>query len=144
MRLTSGADEMRFIDANIVVDGLIDQNTETHISSALLLERIQAGAEQVAMTGPALAEVVFILRTARAGRKSAAEIASILTSFLAASSLELENRIVWIRTLELMAIHNVDLPDAHMAALLEGEPVAEVYSLDTDFDRIPGITRLET
>jgi predicted nucleic acid-binding protein len=42
-----------------------------------------------------------------------------------------------------MATINVDFPDAHMAALLVGESVAELYSLDSDFDRIPGITRLE-
>ena len=95
------------------------------------------------MTELVLSEAVFILGLGRLGRLSRNTIASMLSSIINSEGIELPNKDLWLRSLDLMATFNVDFPDAHMAALLVGESVAEVYSLDSDFDRIPGITRLE-
>src|SRR5262245_23085741 len=106
---------MRLIDANVLVDGLVDQGTTTHSASFELLTRIHAGNELVAITGPVIAECVYILRTARGGRKTAAEISRSLREFLESDGLELPDRNTWIRAMELMAAYNIDFPDAHMA-----------------------------
>ncbi len=134
---------MRYLDANVVVDALIDQGTASRVASQQLIARLLKGDEIVATTDLVLSEVVFILRTSRAGRLARADIASLLGPIIAAPGLRVANKPLWARALEIMSTFNVDLPDAQLVATMETTSDEEVYSFDTDFDRIPGVKRTE-
>jgi predicted nucleic acid-binding protein len=134
---------MRYIDANVIIDGLIDQGTRTHTASVRLLDRIRAGTEIVSLTDLVLAEVIAILGTSRGGRFGRADIKRVLLPIVTSDGADLPNKDEWIGILDIMADYNVDAADAHLTALIQLTPDADLYSLDSDFDRIPGITRLE-
>lgn len=134
---------MRYLDANVIVDALVDQGTPSRARSVQLLHRLLEGSERLATTELVLAEVVFVLRTARAGRISREMIARLLKPLLSSPYLDMPNKALWGRALDIMATYRVDLPDAHLAATMEMTANAEVYSLDSDFEDIPGITRIQ-
>jgi len=134
---------MRYVDTNVFVDALVDQGTTTRQRSLALLSRVRAGDEEVGTTELVLSELVFFLRTARAGKLPVDEVARAVTSLIRIPSLRVPNKGVWLRALELMAEFRVDLPDAYVAATMEFTHEAEVYALDSDFDRIPGVKRIE-
>ena len=47
------------------------------------------------------------------------------------------------RFLDTNILSNVSFADAYNAAYMESRGITEVYSYDTDFDRIEGIKRVE-
>ncbi len=134
---------MRFVDANVLIHAAVDQDPRAHQHSSTLVDKLQRGQEDVFVTELVLAEVAASLRSARTGRLSHAQIAEFLRPLLSLPSVHMLDKQIWPRSLELFEIRRVDLADAHIMALIERDGNADVYSFDTDFDRIPGIRRVE-
>lgn len=134
---------MRYVDANVIIDALIDQGTGTHGRSLQFLDAVTRGRETVATTELALAEVIWALKSARGGRLSGTSIRALLTPFINAEGVLVPNKALWQRVLDLLVTLRLDVPDIYLLALLEGEASPEIYSYDTDFDRLPGVKRLE-
>ncbi len=117
-----------------------------------LLSRLVAGFEQAATTELVVAEVIWFLRTRRSGRLTGDRIREMLLPVLSARSLHLPDKRLWLRILDLLVEHNLDVPDLHLIAqlqrdtdvrvLLGDEGEAELYSYDRGFDHIAGVTRL--
>ncbi len=138
-----GADPMRFLDANVIVDALVDQNTRTRLASLRLLERLVKGQESARTTGLVLAEVFRVLRSVRGGRVERRAACQLLSDIVEAPGLDIDEREVWLLTIDLLTDSALDFTDAHLAATMKAEGATEIYSYDTDFDRVDGITRLE-
>lgn len=51
--------------------------------------------------------------------------------------LKLPRRQVYLRALDLYAANTIDFEDALSVALMEQQKIAEIFSYDQDFDRIP-------
>lgn len=107
------------------------------------MEQLRSPDEEVFVTDLVLAEVAAVLRTSRFGRMSHLEIQEFLLPILAAPGVRVSEKAIWPRVLELFVQHRVDLPDAHQIALVERDGEGEIISFDTDFDRIPGVKRIE-
>ncbi len=134
---------MRFLDTNVLVDAILDQGTATRPASLELLERAFSGREEVRTTGLVLAEVFWTLRSARGGRVDRRVICDFLRDIIESPGLQMESKEVWLETLRLLADSGLDFPDAHLVATMRAEGATEIYSYDSDFDRITGIARLE-
>ncbi len=92
-------------------------------------------AREVATTGLILAEL-------RQGCKSRAEVELLLGAMRPLAYLE-AHRAVWLRAGELVASgaargHKLDVGDCLVAAIALSED-APVFTLDRDFERIPGL-----
>jgi len=70
-------------------------------------------------------------------------IRDILLPLISLPGLKLPHKRMYARVFELYTSLPIDYVDAYHAALMENRGEPEVYSYDTDFDRIAGITRLE-
>jgi predicted nucleic acid-binding protein len=57
--------------------------------------------------------------------------------------LKLTHRKTYLRALDLYASHPIDFEDALIAAQMERQKVAELYSYDRHFDCLSQLTRLE-
>jgi predicted nucleic acid-binding protein len=57
--------------------------------------------------------------------------------------LRLPAKTLCIAALNLFAERNISYADAFNAVYMQSKGITEVYSWDTDFDRIKGITRIE-
>jgi predicted nucleic acid-binding protein len=133
----------RFIDTNVIVAAAVAQDPGEHRRAVAALEAIYSGRTKHVVTEPVLTEVSALLLSRRVGRLTREEIAAYLLSFIGQPNVELQGKDLWRRTLQLTVSHNIDLPDAHMAALMEQDRGGQVVSFDRDFDRIPGVQRIE-
>lgn len=134
--------EGRLLDANVFLRHLM-QDHRTHSPAArALLGRIAAGEEKCWTTPVVIAEVVWVLSGAvyQLGR---AAICDALSGLLTMPGIAIQERQAVLRGLELYAGSAIDFIDAYHAALLLEQALPEVYSFDRDFDRIPGLRRLE-
>ena len=93
------------------------------------------------MTTVAFAEAVWVLQGPRYAlprehiREALADIARI-------ENLEVPELALILEALDLYAAYKIDFADGYQTAVARSLG-AELYSFDRDFDRIPGITRIE-
>ena len=89
----------------------------------------------------AVFETVFVLD--RAYRRPKVAIAEAMLSIVEAPFIETEFVERLRVALSLFARYNLSFGDACLSAAALESPPNEVISFDRDFDRIPGITRIE-
>ncbi|MDE3078107.1 MAG: PIN domain-containing protein, partial [Chloroflexota bacterium] len=58
-------------------------------------------------------------------------------------NLQLAGKRALLKALELYASTNVSFADAYNAIDMQEHGISEIYTWDTDFDRLPGIRRTE-
>ncbi|MBI2323120.1 MAG: PIN domain-containing protein [Chloroflexi bacterium] len=63
---------------------------------------------------------------------------------LASSGLQLPKKRLYLRALDLYTAHPfLDFGDALAAAHIQGQGLTEILSYDSDFERLPGVQRIE-
>ncbi len=131
---------MAQLDANVLLRQLLADH-ETHSPRATaLLARVSRGALTVEFAETTLFEVVFTLD--RSYKKTRTDIVENLSSFLTLPGVKFSEPRRALAALDIFGRSNVDFGDAYVAALaLESD--GQVISFDRDFDRIPGVTRVE-
>jgi predicted nucleic acid-binding protein len=127
-----------WVDANVVLRLLTGKPEAQARASAALMARADAGELRLRLCPLVVAEVVWVLTSAY--DVPPAQVAAVLSSFLASGGLVVEEGMLLISALAEMAEQRVDFVDAYLAvkARLSGAPVA---TFDRDFDRI-GVERL--
>ena len=102
--------------------------------AAKLMKRVEQGEIVLVISSLVIAEVIWVLKSFY--RYSLAEIADAVIPLIAAEGVEVEERDLLIRTIELAQDKNVDFVDAFLAvqAARRGEGVC---SFDEDFKRLP-------
>jgi predicted nucleic acid-binding protein len=138
---------MRFADANIFLRFLtqpvtpIDHQRWTACLS--LFARVQRGDEAITTSEAILAEVFFVLTSPRQYGLAVVDVAARLDPILAMRGLKLPGKRIYRRALSLLATQpKLGFEDALIAARLQGTKM-HLLSYDSDFDRVPGITREE-
>ncbi|MBI4494409.1 MAG: type II toxin-antitoxin system VapC family toxin [Chloroflexi bacterium] len=139
---------MRFLDANIFLRYLAKPATPADQAKleacSVLFQRIKRSEEQVTTTEAIVAEVVYVLISPRHYHLSHQDAAARIRPLLVLRRLKLPHKRAYLRALDLFATHNfLDFEDALIIAQMERQGLTEVYSYDTDLDRLPGISRFE-
>ena len=139
---------MRFADTNIFLRYLVQPVTEIDRARAEacreLFERVSASAEEITTSEAVLAEIVYVLSSPRQYGLSPVDVVARLKPIVALPGLKLERKRLYLRALDIYASQSrLDFEDAITAALVERTQPAELYSYDTDFDRVPGVNRIE-
>ena len=76
--------------------------------------------------------------------RSRTEIAQKLRPVLGLQGLRVYDRRIVERAIDIAELYpDLDFEDALIAARIQLEDIAELYSYDRGFDRVPGITRIE-
>ncbi|HHS98562.1 MAG TPA: type II toxin-antitoxin system VapC family toxin [Chloroflexi bacterium] len=132
---------MRFLDANIVLRYLLRDSPEQAERARALIHRIRDGAEQVYMPDIALADVVWTLH--RFYKRTRQEIRDVLLPILKMDGLRMHDKATAVRAVLLFADLGIDFSDALIAAEMLRSGREEIYSYDRDFDRVPGLRRVE-
>ena len=135
---------MRFLDANIILRYLTRDDEAKAAACFSLFQRLKGGQEQVTTSEVVLHEVLYVL-TSRAHYNLSHEDASArLRPILTLRGLKLPHKRVYLRALDLYtASPSLDFGDALAVAQMESQSIQEILSYDTDFDRFPGIKRIE-
>ena len=85
-------------------------------------------------------EAVYILQSPRHYGLSPARIRHLLEPLIALRGLRLPRKSLFARVFDLYCDRGVSFADAYHAAYMEARGIDEVYSYDTDFDLIAGIS----
>ncbi len=133
----------RFLDTNILLQHLAREDEQKAMGCRELLLRLERGEEVAVASDIVIFETVYILQSARHYGLSRSRIRQLLEPIIALRGLRLPRKALYARAFDLYDNSNVSFADAYNAAYMETRGITEVYSYDTDFDRVEGISRVE-
>ena len=123
-----------FIDSNLILRYLWgDPGSEK-------TEKLLKSKKKFLLTDVTIAEIVWVLVSFY--KWDRLSIAEVITALINLESI-IVDRELFLITLKLFKTYNVDFIDAYLAANVIKEGKGSIYSLDRDFDKIPGIKRME-
>jgi predicted nucleic acid-binding protein len=127
------------IDANVIVRLITDEPPLLAEKAEQLFAAVDRGEITLFVAEGTVAEVAWVLKSFY-GFPSV-EISTILYDFLSHDGLECEDKPGLLMALSLYKEKNVDFIDALLAVRMARQEISKIYSFDTHFDRLPGITR---
>jgi predicted nucleic acid-binding protein len=131
----------RFLDTNVLVRHLTNDDPDKAIRALALLERADEREEELVTSPMVIFETIFTLQnTYHASRTAIREGVGAVISL---RGLRLMNKGLYLRALDLYVDKNISFADAYNAVFMQSTGLTEIYTWDTDFDRLEGITRVE-
>lgn len=135
---------MRFLDTNVLIRFLAADDPAKSEACKRLFDGVAAGREEVMISESVFTEVVYVMSSPSLYSLSHGEIAERLRAIISLGSLQLAGKAAYLRALDLYAEHSfLSIEDALSVAHMERQGISEIVSYDRDFDRVPGIARLE-
>lgn len=124
-----------WVDANVLLRFLTGEPKPMAEQAARLMRRAERGEVLLILSPLVLAEVVWVLKSFY--RHTYDGISRVLIPLLSADGVEVEDRELLIRSIELARDKNVDFLDAVLAlqAVRDGETVCTFD--ESDFKRLP-------
>ena len=132
---------MRFLDTNILLRYLTKDDEPKARRALALLSRVERGQEKVMTSPMVIFETIFTLQ--KRYNVPRERIRDSLGDIISLRGLDLPNKHLYGRALDLYASKNISFADAFNAAYMQSRGHSEIYSWDTDVDRLEGFARLE-
>ena len=129
------------VDTNVILRFLTREPPDMAQQALALFTAVQEGDITLILEEIVLAEVVWVLQSFY--KHSPEEISSVLQELVNYPGIVCEHKSVILIALRLFASKNLDFVDAMITAHMVKKGVSDIYSFDTHFDRLPGITRLK-
>lgn len=130
-----------FLDTNILIRYLTGDDPKKADRAEKLLLSARSGRTTLFLTHMALAEAIWVLSSEYHLTKT--EIADGLRRVLNTHNIQCDEAPLILATLALFESKSISFVDAYHATFLPAKGITEIYSYDTDFDQVPGITRRE-
>lgn len=134
---------VRFLDANIIIRYVTQDDAVLAQKARAILQRIKDGTVQATTCEAILSECVFVLSSKRLYHLPRPQVAELLKVIIAFKGLKMAYKRVYQKALDLYAMTTLDFADALAVAHMERQKITEIYSFDTDFDKIAGLKRLD-
>ena len=132
---------MRFIDTNLFLRYFTRDDEEKAQKVLELLKRVETNEEKIITSSLVMFEVIFTLESFYNSKRE--EIKELIFPLLQLRGLKLTDKEIFCEALTLYTEKkNLSFADAFNAAFAIKRGIKEIYSYDTDFDRIEGIKRL--
>jgi predicted nucleic-acid-binding protein len=130
-----------FLDTNILLRFFTKDDPTKAEQAKALLQRVEAGAEKVVTSPLVIFETIFTLQhTYQVPRP---QIRELIQSILSLSGLQLPKKELYYQALQTYTTTPLSFADSYNAAYMEDLGTSLIYSWDDDFDKLPGITRIE-
>lgn len=133
---------MIFLDANVTLRFLLDDNPMLSPKAKSIFKTINQGETKVFISSMAIYEVVFTLGRTYKLQKS--DIRQKLLSIINLQNITVDKRDIVEKALAFYEDKNISFVDAYQAALMLKKKIKKIYSFDPHFDRFPEIERLES
>ncbi|MCL5075740.1 MAG: PIN domain-containing protein [Chloroflexi bacterium] len=131
----------RFLDTNVLLRYFTRDDEEKARRALALLTRVERGEEKVVTSPLVIFETVFTLQHRYQAPRS--QIRGLVLDIISLRGLQLPGKDLYHRAFELYVDRNLSFADAYNVAYMERKKVPGIYSWDTDFDRLEGISRCE-
>ena len=132
---------MRFVDTNVFLRFLVNDDPEKADACEMLFRRAINGEELLLTTDMVMAEIVWVLESYY--ELSKRDIREKLEKILNTKNLDCPNREIILHALSIYEEKNIDYIDAYNASALQKKGINEVYSYDKHYDRIKWMKRIE-
>lgn len=132
-----------FLDTDVLIRFLTQDDLEKQAAAAALLEKIQAGQLKVMVPDTVIADAVYVLASPRLYHLPRPQVRDLLAPLVRLPGFLVQNKSAVLRALDLYADTNLDFGDALIVASMERSRSVVIYSYDTHFDQIAGIARTE-
>jgi uncharacterized protein len=130
-----------FIDANIFIRHLTqDQPTHSPRATAYL-QQIELGQIRGYTVDVVIFEVVFTLE--RFYRKAKQDIQRSFLPLIELPGISIPGKRGFRQVFDVYVTRDVPFADAYIAVEMQRRGLSRIASFDADFDRVPGITRVE-
>jgi predicted nucleic acid-binding protein len=130
-----------FIDTDVIIRLLTQDDLKKQAEAAALFEQVKAGKLTVVAPVTVIADAVYVLSSPRLYNVPRSEVSELLSPLVRLPGFRIRHRRAVLRALELYASTNIDFGDALIVASMERAGSHIVYSYDTHFDSIPTVTR---
>ena len=140
-RLLTSPLTARFLDTNVLIRLLTRDDEQKAQRAHSLLLRVEQDQETVETSPMVIFEVVFILE--KSYRIPKETIREDINDLLSLRGMKVADKMLYRHALDLYVEKNISFADAYNAQLMRSRRIAEIYSWDTDFDRLEGIMRVE-
>ena len=132
-----------FIDTDVIIRLLTGDDLEKQVAATTLFEQVEQGLLTVQAPDTVIADAVYVLSSPRLYRLARNDIREMLAALVRLPQFQVQNRWSVLRALDLYASTKLDFGDTLIIASMEQQGSHLLYSYDTDFDRVQGITRQE-
>lgn len=130
-----------FLDTNVLLRHLLGDHPEQSPRATAYLGRVEQGEVKVRTADTVVFEMVFTLQ--RHYGHSKASIRDNLLPLLELSGIVLPGKRRLRQAFDLYVDLNLPFADAYHVALMQQLGLEHVVSFDRDFDRVPGVRRVE-
>ncbi|MYB84164.1 MAG: type II toxin-antitoxin system VapC family toxin [Chloroflexi bacterium] len=136
---------MRFLDTNVILRYLTGDDEAKAADCYRLFQRVQQGEEELFTSETVVSETAYVLSSSRLPYQlTHEEIRERFLPILTLRGIRLPQKQVCLNALDIYAASPFfDFEDALAVAHMEHAGVTEIISYDRDFDRVPGIERVE-
>ena len=135
--------EYAFLDTNVILRYLL-RDDEIRAQRCLeLLEKAEKREINLRTTDLVIAELVWVLGSPATYSLPRDRIRDLLLPVILLPGLKLPGKKLYRRIFELYVDQNIDFIDAYNAAHMEKRGLSHIYSYDSDFDKIAGVSRVE-
>lgn len=131
-----------FVDTNLFVRYLTDDDAEKSDRVEALLSKASEGKVQLVTSDLVLVELIWVLESSY--KMKPGEITPMIRAIMATPGLQVINAELISRALDHYENMNVDIVDAHIAALMKKMNITDVFSFDRKhLSRISDLNRIE-
>lgn len=131
----------RFLDTNVLLRYLSADSPDKSQYALSLLSRVEKGEERVETSPLVIFETIFTLQHQYHMPRS--QIRDALSDLISLRGMGLQRKVLYLEALDTYAATNLSFADSYNVSYMRSRGIAEIYSWDTDFDRVEGITRFE-
>jgi predicted nucleic-acid-binding protein len=132
-----------FVDTNIFVRLLARDDPVKLARSQLLFERAARGEVELFTCEAVVLEVVQVLESKRLYAMPRPHLAKVVRSVLDIKGLRVDHKTTIISALDLYETSSLEFADCLAVEHCRRLGLTAIYSYDRDFDRAPGVRRLE-
>jgi len=132
---------VRFLETKVLFRYFIRDEEGKAEAALTLLTRMERGEERVATSPLVIFETIFTLQRRYHVPKD--RIRALVSPIIALRGLQLPQKHLYERAFDLYATTPLSFADAYNVAYMKQQQLTEIYSWDTDFDRVQGIARVE-
>jgi len=135
--------EYAFLDTNVILRYLLRDDEIKAQRCLELLERAEKREINLRTTDLVIAELVWVLESPTTYSLPRGRVRDLLLPVILLPGLKLPGKKLYRRMFELYVDQNIDFIDAYNATHMEKRGLSQIYSYDSDFDKIAGVRRVE-
>lgn len=132
---------VQFLDTNILLRHLLQDHPEQSPRCTAFLASVERREIEVRISDLVVFETVFVLE--RTYKKPRGAVRDAVLPLVQLPGVLIPGKRAWPKVFDLYVSGNISFADAYHAVLMGQAGIEEIVSFGRDFERVPGVRRLE-